>query len=202
VNEAGLPAIAELSLMHVTSQWLPIEDSFEKRLVEQLVRDGRSFVKGLRYNLPPGRPIVSAFVTDVVDGPIALHIARGMSESQPASFGFTDRPTTDPRSDGVWQTCTEGMPALPRRRTTASAPPRTRQPEAVSRGADECVRLAGGRPRSNALHELHLIERAAHAPPTAVEHVGVDHRGGYVAVAEQLLHGPDVVARLQQVGRE
>src|SRR5882762_9768007 len=38
VSEAGVPAIAELSLMPVTSQWLPIEDSFEQQLVELLIR--------------------------------------------------------------------------------------------------------------------------------------------------------------------
>ena len=53
VSAAGVPTIEELSLMPVTSQWLPIEDSFEKQLVERLVRDGRTFVKGLRHNLPP-----------------------------------------------------------------------------------------------------------------------------------------------------
>jgi len=41
-------------------------------------------------------------------------------------------------------------------------------------------------------------------PPraSAVEHMGVDHCRGHVAVAEQLLHRPNVVARLQQVRRE
>ena len=36
----------------------------------------------------------------------------------------------------------------------------------------------------------------------AVEHVGVDHGGGDVAVTEQLLDGADVVAAFEQVGRE
>lgn len=29
-----------------------------------------------------------------------------------------------------------------------------------------------------------------------------DHRGGYVPVPQQLLHRPDIVPRLQQMGRE
>jgi len=36
-----------------TGEWLPVEDSFERQLVERLVRERRSFVKALRYNLPP-----------------------------------------------------------------------------------------------------------------------------------------------------
>ena len=51
VSEAGVPTIAEMSLMPVTPQWLPVEDSFERQLVEHLVAEGRSFIKGLRYNL-------------------------------------------------------------------------------------------------------------------------------------------------------
>ena len=37
---------------------------------------------------------------------------------------------------------------------------------------------------------------------SAVEHVRVDHRGLEVAVAEELLHGADVVAGQQKMGRE
>jgi hypothetical protein len=37
VSSAGVPAIHELCLMPVTRQWLPVEDGFEKQLVERLV---------------------------------------------------------------------------------------------------------------------------------------------------------------------
>jgi len=36
----------------------------------------------------------------------------------------------------------------------------------------------------------------------AVEHVGVDHRGADIAVAEQLLYGADVGPVLEQMGGE
>ena len=64
VAASGIPTIVELSLMPVTRQWLPVEDGFEKQLVEKLVGDGRSFVKGLRYNLGPGSALASATLTD------------------------------------------------------------------------------------------------------------------------------------------
>jgi hypothetical protein len=32
--------------------------------------------------------------------------------------------------------------------------------------------------------------------------MGVDHGGGHIDMAEQVLHGPDVVPRLQQMGGE
>ena len=47
-----------------------------------------------------------------------------------------------------------------------------------------------------------MIEWAADAGGAAVEDVGVDHGGGDVLVAEQLLDGADVVAVLEQVGGE
>ena len=38
------------------------------------------------------------------------------------------------------------------------------------------------------------IQRAAHPARAAVEHVGVDHRGGHVPVAQQFLDGANVFA--------
>ena len=61
--------------MPVTRQWLPIEDSFEQQLVERLVRDGRAFVKGLRYNLPVGKLLASVILTDAGESLVALCIA-------------------------------------------------------------------------------------------------------------------------------
>ena len=46
------------------------------------------------------------------------------------------------------------------------------------------------------------VGRAAHAARPAVQHVGVDHGGGHVAVPKELLDRTNVVAILQQVGGE
>lgn len=48
----------------------------------------------------------------------------------------------------------------------------------------------------------HPVQRAAHACWAAVEHVGIDHRGREVLVAEEILNRPDVLAVLQQMRRE
>lgn len=48
-----------------TAQWLPIEDSFERQLVERLVAQGRSFIKGLRYNLRRDQCVATATLTDM-----------------------------------------------------------------------------------------------------------------------------------------
>jgi hypothetical protein len=49
---------------------------------------------------------------------------------------------------------------------------------------------------------VEAIGGAAHGSGASVEHVGVDHRRGDVAVAEELLDGSNVVAVLQQMGGE
>ena len=49
---------------------------------------------------------------------------------------------------------------------------------------------------------LELVNGAAHAEAAAIEHVRVDHRRAHVGVSEQFLHRANVVAILEQVGRE
>lgn len=79
VSEAGIPAIAEMSLMPVTPHWLPIEDSFERQLVERLVAQGRSLIKGLRYNLRREQCLATATLTDMDGpGPLLFIVPRGL----------------------------------------------------------------------------------------------------------------------------
>ena len=112
VNEAGVPAIAELSLMPVTGQWLPIEDSFEQLLIDQLVGDQRSFIKGLRYNLPRQRPIACAVVTDTSDSPVALWISNCRS-AQPEAGCPTQAWETCTSQVWWWNASLGPIPALP-----------------------------------------------------------------------------------------
>ena len=46
------------------------------------------------------------------------------------------------------------------------------------------------------------VEGAADTEATAVQDVGVDLGRGHVAVAEQFLYGPNVLAGVEQVSRE
>ena len=63
-----------------------------------------------------------------------------------------------------------------------------------------CRRVAATRSRKEAASSH--VNRADHSAPTPVQDVGIDHCGFHVRVAEQFLHGTNVVARLQQVCRE
>lgn len=74
VNSTGLAGLEEVALMAVNEQWIPIENAFDKMLVDRLVKDGRRFSKGLRYNLPSNRPLAAAVLADTADGGTALYI--------------------------------------------------------------------------------------------------------------------------------
>jgi hypothetical protein len=118
VSTAGIPTIHGLCLMAVTRQWLPVEDGFEKQLLDRLVSENRSFVKGLHYNLSRRERIACAVLTDC-DGPaLGLHIAA--PDAWPVEPG---RPGP-PGFHWIWRPREGDIPALPSPRTGAVASPR------------------------------------------------------------------------------
>jgi hypothetical protein len=115
VDEAGTPCIVEMSLMLTTSQWLPVDDGWDRQLVGALVRQGRSFVKGLRYNMQGDQALVCASLLDCGAKPCPLFIDRehNLDARLPA-----DRSVLPPDSSGPawrWNLALGDMPALPRR---------------------------------------------------------------------------------------
>jgi hypothetical protein len=113
VSDAGIPTIGEMSLMPVTPQWLPIEDSFERQLVERLVAEGRSFIKGLRYNLHRGQCLATATLTDTGDsGSLMIIVPPGL-EGTAAADGITGDNARSDAPAWVWQPATKAMPRFP-----------------------------------------------------------------------------------------
>jgi hypothetical protein len=113
VSEAGIPVIAEMSLMPVTPQWLPIEDSFERQLVERLVAQGRSFIKGLRYNLRRDQCLATAALTDMGSpGPLLFIVPRGF-DGTPEPEGLRDVVGRGEAPAWTWRPGSEAMPQLP-----------------------------------------------------------------------------------------
>ena len=113
VSSAGVPAIAEMSLMPVTAQWLPIEDSFEHQLVEQLVADGRAFIKGLRYNLHRHQCVATATLTDTGDTASLMFVVSPGFEGVAVVEGTNG---ANPRGDApvwIWKPASEAMPRFP-----------------------------------------------------------------------------------------
>ena len=111
VAAAGIPTIVELSLMPVTRHWLPVEDAFEKQLIERLVADGRSFVKGLRYNLGAERALASATLTDCEGPAPLLFVVHAGAEDSGRYLQVCD-PSVPV---WLWNPSSEAMPSLPPR---------------------------------------------------------------------------------------
>lgn len=112
VATAGVPTLMELSLMPVTRHWLPVEDGFEKQLVERLVAEGRSFVKALRYNLGAESALACATLTDCEGSAPLLFVVRAGVES-----GERFLQACDPSMPvWLWDPSSEAMPPLPPRR--------------------------------------------------------------------------------------
>ena len=128
VAAAGIPTIVELSLMPVTRQWLPVEDAFEKQLVERLVSDGRSFIKGLRYNLGAGSPLACATLTDC-DGsaPLLFVVPAGVEDD----WRYVQM--SDPSVPlWLWHPMAEAMPQLPRSAGRRKAAGGLASPQAIA----------------------------------------------------------------------
>jgi hypothetical protein len=111
VAAAGIPTIAELSLMPVTRQWLPVENGFEKQLIERLVAEGRSFIKGLRYNRGAKSALTSATLTDCEGSAPLLFVADADKENGDRQLQADDVSTPL----WLWNPASQAMPALPPR---------------------------------------------------------------------------------------
>jgi hypothetical protein len=111
VREAGIPTIGEMSLMPVTRQWLPVEDAFAKQLVDKLVAGGRSFIKGLRYNLGAESALACATLTDCEGVAPLLFVgpASAGDNTQSLQVGDPSIPVW------LWHPSSEAMPNLPPR---------------------------------------------------------------------------------------
>ena len=120
VSSAGVPSIHELCLMPVTQHWLPVEDGFEKQLLDKLVGESRAFVKGLHYNLGKKDRIASAALTDCEgSAPMLFIVSAGLEEAAP---GLDAAETSSPM--WLWRRSGEPMPSFP--------PARTRSPRSIA----------------------------------------------------------------------
>jgi hypothetical protein len=111
VGNAGVPTIVELSLMPVTRQWIPIEDGLSKQLIDRLAAEGRSFIKGLRYNLARDDSVACAVLTDCGEAPVTLHI---LGEDDAADETLM-QPKDVATPAWVWRGTQEPIPELPGR---------------------------------------------------------------------------------------
>ncbi len=120
LNQAGVPTLEELSLMPVTAQWLPVDDEFDLQLTARLIKEGRSFIKALRYCLASANQLPSALLTDTDDAPTPLTIERDGGRVDEVLRKDVDSTREDDSSAWCWRVSEEQMPALPRHRHKVS----------------------------------------------------------------------------------
>jgi len=113
VRGVGVPAIQELSLMPVTAQWLPIDNSFDRQLVGQLVAELRSFIKGLRYNVHNNRRIATAALTDSGDAAAPMFIVLADEGEVPKPEALANAVAMATAPVWVWRPAEEPMPPFP-----------------------------------------------------------------------------------------
>ncbi len=82
INAKGMPQLYEIAVMPVTREWLPYESLDERALLAKAVQESRIFVKGLRYNLRPSKPIASITLQDTGTMATAIHLARSLPDPE------------------------------------------------------------------------------------------------------------------------
>ena len=115
VAETGVPVISELSLMPVTQHWLPVENAFDEQLVDRLVNQGRTFRKGLRYDLTSGCLMANAILIDTGDGPCSLRISREAEADTEVSLPTETHQHAHLPQSWVWHPEAEVMPPFPQK---------------------------------------------------------------------------------------
>jgi hypothetical protein len=116
VSETGVPVVSELSLMPVTQHWLPVENAFDEQLVDRLVSQGRTFRKGLRYNLPAGSPVANATLIDTGGAPCSLRISRDSEANTEVRIQTETHQHAHLPESWVWHPEDGAMPPLPKKR--------------------------------------------------------------------------------------
>ena len=74
MTKAGYPEVQEAALLNFNVHWLPFESRHEHMLLEEVHAAGRRMVKGMRYNMPPAKPLATIVLTDCKPTPVALYV--------------------------------------------------------------------------------------------------------------------------------
>lgn len=120
LSVARTASLDEVSFMLCSKDYIPIETIDDVNLIEALVAHKRTFVKGLRYNVPSKAPLASAVLLDTIGKETALYvIPPGATEVFKA--GIEELRTHSNLPSFVWDVGdAPAVPALPPMATPAS----------------------------------------------------------------------------------
>lgn len=144
LDESGIPSIVEMSMVPVSPQWIPIEDQFDRLLVEELVKNERSFIKCQRYNLQSSVEIPSASLSDCGESPQILVIARPANDGADFNSALQQLAALDAPPAWIWNVSNEAMPVLPMKKTTKPGSPGMRSAQGNPHAPVESTRELTG----------------------------------------------------------
>lgn len=112
ITPAGLAVIEEMAVMVVAENWIPYASLYEKKLVDALAKMNIRSVKGLRYDLPPDRPSMTATL-QTRQQPVGLYVIPP-SADQAYEAAINELIASQPALGvWVWRVADGEMPPLP-----------------------------------------------------------------------------------------
>jgi hypothetical protein len=116
-----------LSMMLTTDQWIPLDGLHELPLIEALQREGRAFMKPLKYDARTSANFANVLLFDCGGSPLPLHVVSPFAEANERAM--KERAiVSNCATTWVWHTECE-IPALPPRvRWTEAGKTQTRFP--------------------------------------------------------------------------
>jgi hypothetical protein len=107
----------------VSDQWIPLEGLHELPLIEELQRQGRAFLKPLRFDAKSGACFPNALLLDTEGGPFPLHVMSAFLD--PKEQGAKEKAVLA-AGEGAWVWRTDqDLPELPPRASPRAASPAT-----------------------------------------------------------------------------
>ena len=119
-----------LTLMLVTDQWIPLDGLYELPLVEALQRQGRAFIKPLKFDAKSAASFPNVLLLDAEAAPIPLHVVSPFMDPKDRAIKEKAIKATG-ASVWSWETGND-MPALPARVKAAARHPSVQEAANVS----------------------------------------------------------------------
>src|SRR5208283_4077952 len=105
--------IESLTLMMTSAQWIPLDHTCEKDVVDKLVAEQRAFLKPLRYEAKQAGKFANFLLLDAGERPVVLDILSPFLTDQERAAKVSAIATRSPKG-WTWDTAQEVfMPDLP-----------------------------------------------------------------------------------------
>lgn len=109
LSPSGIPYIVELAVSATTWDWIPIENTFDRHLVQRLIAEGRSFLQFPRLDSPQIDNIPSATLLDCSNSTPELFVVLNANSSHNADAATR----CETGKSWVWRVAEGPIPPFP-----------------------------------------------------------------------------------------